>query len=51
MSGNFKVVKLFDREVVEIFIFNVFVSDSGDLFMVVYVEVYVNVLDKNDNVL
>ena len=49
MSGNLKVAKLLDREAVEIFILNVSASDSGDPSMAAHVEVYVNVLDKNDN--
>lgn len=51
ISGNLKVVKWFDREEVEIYILNILVSDQGDLFLFVYIEVYVNILDKNDNVL
>ena len=49
MSGNLKVLKLLDREAVEIFILNVSASDSGDPSMTAHVEVYVNVLDRNDN--
>lgn len=49
ISGNFKVAKLLDREAVEIFILNVSSSDSGDPSMTAHVEVYVNVLDRNDN--
>lgn len=49
MSGNLKVAKLLDREAVEIFILNVSASDSGDPSMTAHVEVYVNVLDRNDN--
>ena len=49
MSGNLKVAKFIDREAVEIFILNVSASDSGDPSMTAHVEVYVNVLDRNDN--
>ena len=49
MSGNLKVTKLLDREAVEIFILNVSASDSGDPSMTAHVEVYVNILDRNDN--
>ena len=49
MSGNLKVAKLLDREAVEIYILNISASDSGDPSRAAHTEVYVNVLDRNDN--
>ncbi|KAJ7383770.1 Protocadherin Fat 4 [Desmophyllum pertusum] len=49
MSGNLKVAKWLDREAVEIYILNVSASDHGNPTMATHAEVYVNVLDKNDN--
>lgn len=49
MSGSLKVSKLLDRETIEVYILNVSASDSGDPSRSAHVEVYVNVLDRNDN--
>ena len=49
LSGNLKVAKALDRERVEIYILNVSATDHGIPPMSAYAEVYVNVLDRNDN--
>ena len=49
ISGNLKVAKWLDREEVEIYILNISASDQGDPSLFAYTEVYVNILDKNDN--
>ncbi|PFX22302.1 Protocadherin Fat 4 [Stylophora pistillata] len=49
ISGKLKVAKWLDREEVEIYILNVSASDQSDPSLFAYTEVYVNVLDKNDN--
>ena len=48
-SGNLKVARKLDRETVEIYILNVSASDHGTPPLSSFAEVYVNVLDKNDN--
>lgn len=49
LSGNLKVAKRLDRETVEVYILNVSATDHGTPPMSSYSEVYVNVLDANDN--
>ena len=49
LSGNLKVMQRLDREAVEIYILNVSASDHGNPSMSSFAEVYVNVLDRNDN--
>ena len=48
-SGNLKVARKLDRETVEVYILNISASDHGTPPLSSFVEVYVNVLDKNDN--
>ena len=49
LSGNLKVTQRLDREAVEVYILNVSASDHGNPPMSSFAEVYVNVLDRNDN--
>ena len=49
LSGNLKVTQRLDREAVEVYILNVSASDHGNPPMSSYAEVYVSVLDRNDN--
>lgn len=48
-SGNLKVARKLDRETVEVYILNISASDHGTPPLSSFVEVYLNVLDKNDN--
>lgn len=49
LSGNLKVARRLDRESVEVYILNISVVDQGTPPLSSFVEVYVNVLDRNDN--
>ena len=49
LSGNLKVAQQLDREAVEVYILNVSARDHGTPPLSTYAEVYVNVLDRNDN--
>lgn len=48
--GEFYIVFLLDREIMGKFRLNIFVNDCGFFGKIVYIVIYINVIDVNDNV-
>lgn len=48
--GEFYIVFFLDREIMGKFRLNIFVNDCGFFGKIVYIVIYINVFDVNDNV-